>query len=400
MAEGAGVRGQKAEAGRQMKTILIFEPRSGGHRANYIHWLAAAISENPPSGFHFIFVTAPSVDIPVAAPLSSHKISPELARRLTSSGSTRKLRALLREIFDACVAEHVPDHALILELTHLELSFALRGAPCPISAILFVQYPELPRGLKFIFKDWKTALLLHRAPVKNLFLLNGEESCRWLTSRFGTRARFISLPDPAPDVTSDTEFVMRDAYKIALDRRVFLFFGAISPRKGSDVLIDALHLLSPEAAAQSTFVFCGEPEGCYRRTFETAILRLRAARSDIQLNVEDRFVSDQRMMALFEQSDAILMPYTRPEYSSGILALAAKAHTPVIGPAGGLLGRLIQQNGLGVVCAIHSEAVAKSITDAAQCLPVVDDVQCSAFVQRSPPEVFASVILDAMRGNV
>ena len=112
--------------------------------------------------------------------------------------------------------------------------------------------------------------------------------------------------------------------------------------------------------------------------------------------MEDRFVSDQRMMALFEQSDVVLMPYTRPEYSSGILALAAKARTPVIGPDTGLLGRLIRQNGLGAVCSVQPETVAESIASATRRLPVVDAALCGAFVQKSRPELFARTILDAV----
>jgi glycosyltransferase involved in cell wall biosynthesis len=272
----------------------------------------------------------------------------------------------------------------------------LFGAPCPVSAILFVQYPELPRGLKFFFKDWKTALLLRCAPVKNLFLLNGENSCAWLNQRFGRRTRFIPVPDPAPEIEPDSKFVMRDVYGIAPDRKAFLFFGAVSPRKGADVLIKALHLLSPEAAAKSYFIFCGEPEQNYRKIFEQAVDRLRAARPDIALNIENRFVPDERMMALFEQSDAVLMPYTRPEYSSGILALAAKARTPVIGPDGGLLGRLIRQNGLGAVCPVNPESLAERIADAVQRLPAVNESLCRAFVQKSRSEEFARIILDAV----
>ena len=378
-----------------MKTILIFEPLSGGHRAGYIRWLADAITANPPVGCHFIFVADPGVDIPAAAPFSYHKISPELARRLKSSGPA-KLRRLLRNLFDECVAQYSPDHALILELTRLELSFALRGAPCPVSAILFVQYPELPRGLKFFFKDWKTALLLRRAPVKNLFLLNGEESCRYLTSRFGSRFRFIPVPDPAPEITAEAGYSIRREYQIGDGQTVFLFFGAVSLRKGADVLMEALHLLPAEAAAKSVFLFCGEPERGYQRAFDQAVARLRAARSDITLNIEDRFVSDQRMMALFEQSDVVLMPYTRPEYSSGILALAAKARTPVIGPDSGLLGRLIRQNGLGIVCPVQPETVAESIVNTTRQLPAVDETLCGAFVRKSRPELFARTILDAV----
>jgi len=378
-----------------MKTILIFEPLSGGHRSGYIRWLADSITGNPPVGCHFIFVTDPGVDVPSAAPLSSHKISPELARQLKSSGPAR-LRGLLRALFDECVAQHSPDHALILELTRLELSFALRGAPCPVSAILFVQYPELARGLKFFFKDWKTALLLRRAPVKNLFLLNGEESCRYLTGRFGARSRFIPVPDPVPEITAEASCSIRREYQIGDGQTAFLFFGAVSPRKGADVLLEALHLLPPEAAAKSVFLFCGEPERGYRQTFAQAVARLRAARSDITLNIEDRFVSDQRMMALFEQSNVVLMPYTRPEYSSGILALAAKARTPVIGPDSGLLGRLIRQNGLGAVCSVQPETVVESIISATRHPPAVDESLRDAFVRKSRPELFARTILTAV----
>jgi glycosyltransferase involved in cell wall biosynthesis len=368
-----------------MKTILIFEPLTGGHRAGFIRWLADAIKENPPAGRRFIFFTAAEAE----------KIRPGLAGKLSTAGRWKK-QVLLYQLFRQACREYKPDHALILELTRLELALSLYGAPCPVSAILFVQYPELPRGVKFFFKHWKTRLLLRRAPVKNLFLLNGEKSCSWLSTRFGARARFIPVPDPVAGAAADPAFVMRDAYRISSERRVFLFFGAVSPRKGADVLIKALHLLSPDTAAKSAFVFCGRPEADYAARFRQSCSNLRKIRPDIQLNIDDNFVSDECMAALFEQSDVVLMPYTRPEYSSGILALAAKARIPVIGPDTGLLGRLIRQNGLGAVCAVCPEAVAKSIADAALRPPVVDEALRSVFVQKSRPEEFARIILNAL----
>ncbi len=372
-----------------MKTILIFEPLSGGHRANFIRWLEECIAQNHHVGCQFVFLTDSNVD----------EFCPGSKTALANAGRLKK-RKILYGLFKQACKHFDPDHVLILELTHLELSLALHGAPCPVSAILFVQYPELPRGLKFFFKHWKTRRLLYRAPIKNIFLLNGEKSCEWLNERFGSRVRFIPVPDPVSQAIPEPDYSIRDSCGINLDRKIFLFFGAISLRKGAGVLLKALQLLPLDVAAKSAFIFCGEPEHGYRKIFERSCARLRMARPDIHLNIESQFVSDGRMMALFEQSDIILMPYIRPEYSSGILALAAKVRTPVIGPAAGLLGRLIQQNGLGAVCLIRPEAVAKSIADAIQCLPAVDAALCSAFVQRSRPEVFASVILDAIRGNV
>lgn len=379
-----------------MKTILIFEPLSGGHRTNFIRWLADAIRTDPLAGCRFVFITAPGNRGGDSEKILFEALPETEAHELEAAGRGRKAR-LLRQLFDAACERHTPDHALVLELTRLEQSFVLKGSPCPLSAILFVQYPELPRRLKFFFKHWKTRLLLRRAPVKNLFLLNGEESCRYLTGRFGSRTRFFPVPDPATEITAEADYSLRQEYHLESDRTVFLFFGAISPRKGSGVLIEALHLLTPDAAAQSAFIFCGQPENRYRRTFEQAAEHLRAARPDIALNIENRFVSDERMMALFEQSDVVLMPYTRPEYSSGILALAAKARTPVIGPDSGLLGRLILQNGLGAVCSIQPAALAKSIADAAQHLPAADEALRSVFVQKSCPEEFVRIILNAVK---
>lgn len=379
-----------------MKTVLIFEPQTGGHRANYIRWLAAAIEKNPPAGHHFIFVIDNSVGLAASARISLHPVPAGLARRLAAAGSSR-LSRLLRHFFDECLAEHSPDHALILELTRMELSFALYGARCPVSAILFVQYPEMPRGIKFLIKDFKTALMLRRAPVRNLFLLNGEEACRRLACRFKTGTRFIPVPDPVPQIAAEPGYQLRSHYRIDSSRTVFLFFGAVSRRKGADVLIQALHLLSPEAAAKSAFIFCGAPEPAFRERFRNACAGLSAARPDILLNTEDRFVSDERMMALFEQSDAVLMPYTRPEYSSGILALAAGTRTPVIGPDSGLLGRLILSNGLGTVCPVRSRELAETVARAAERLPELDETKCAAFIQKSRPEIFALTILEAVR---
>jgi glycosyltransferase involved in cell wall biosynthesis len=362
------------------KTMLIFEPLTGGHRANFIRWLRAGLLTD--SNWNFVFFTAGDV-------------KPETAEALKTAGRWKK-QQLLWTLFRQACEKIKPDHVLILELTHLESPLALFGSPHPVSAVLFVQYPELPRGLKFLFKHWKTALLLRRGCVRNLFLLNGENACDWLASRFGSRSRFIPVPDPVPEAVPEAGFSLRSYFEIGAERKVFLFFGSLSPRKGADVLMDSLRRLDPQAAARSAFVFCGEPEPVYRQTFEQACGQLRAARPDISLFTENHFVSDSRMMALFDQSDVVLMPYTRPEYSSGILALAAGAGVPVIGPAAGLLGRLIRDNGLGITCPVQPEALSEAIASASASLPVTDSNRRAAFVRKSRPEEFSRIILNTI----
>jgi len=365
-----------------MKTLLIFEPQPGGHRANFVRWLADAASTHPEC--RFVFFTADDVEASVS-------------ERIASAGRWKKQVLLFRLFREAC-RKHNPDQALILELTHLELPLALFGSPIPVSAILFVQYPELPRGLKKFSKHWKTRLLLWRAPIKNLFLLNGEKSCRYLTDHFNAKTRFIPIPDPAPEVSAEPSFNVREHFNISSDRKIFLFFGAISKRKGASVLLEALQRVGPDVLTHSAFVFCGAPEAPYKNEFQNSVAAVRDLGS-VEIRVDNQFVPDERMMALFEQSDVILMPYTRPEYSSGILSLAAKAGKPVLGPETGLLGRLIEENGLGATSPASPAALAEKIAEVVRQVPEIDEERCEAFVRRSTPKHFSKTIINALCGS-
>lgn len=346
------------------QTILVFEPLSSGHRAHFLRWLREAAPDV--SDCRFVFFTADE-----AGDLELDRL-----------GWWQKQKRLY-DLFRQACEQYQPDQALVLELTHLELPLILFGSPVPLSAILFVQYPELPQGLKRHLKHWKTRLLLARAPVKNLFLLNGEKSCRFLSEHFSGKCRFIPLSDPASQTAAEPDFSFD-----ADDRRVCLFFGAISRRKGADRLLDTLHRISPQAAKSNRFVFCGEPEESFRAEFNRAVQVLYSSRPDVDLHVEERFVSDERMIAMFERADLILMPYTRPEYSSGILALAAQVGTPVLGPATGLLGRLIRDHGLGLATDLTPEALEPPVT--------LDEKLRRTFVAGNTVENFTKPILSAV----
>ncbi len=393
-----------------MKTILLFEPQSGGHRVNFFQWLEAAAPEYPDCQFvSFAADDAKDAD-------------------LAHLGWWRTQKKVYQLFCEACRI-HQPDHALILELTPIELPLVLFGSPVPLSAILFVQYPELSNGWKKVSKHWKTRLLLRRAPVKNLFLLNGEKSCQFLTKIFtrenttrqirnqrssqddgqqddenrvvgnnlvvnhlektapvkSVYTRFIPIPDPAPDTTAEPNF------DISKDRKTFLFFGAISKRKGADVLLEALRQISPEVAKQSTFLFCGKPEASCKEKFRKSVAEVQDL-GDPEVHAEISFVSNERMMAMFEQADVVLMPYTRPEYSSGILSIAAKAGTPVLGPTDGLLGRLIRENGLGATTEITPAALAEALS----CPISADPTAQRAFAEKANPVDFAKTILDSI----
>lgn len=356
-----------------LKRVLVFEPQRGGHRSNFLAWLQQAAPGYPEC--RLVFFTAEDAGDALEG----------------KTGRWERQWAIDRLFREACRL-HAPDHVLVLELTPLELPLVLWGSPVPISAILFVQYPELPRGLKYWVKHFKTMLLLFRAPVQNIFLLNGERSQTFLANAFGQRCRFLAIADPPPNIEANPDYRLREQVGVAEDKRICLFFGSVSERKGAGVLLQALARVSGAVAENSVFFFVGEPEPDYRDSFSKKCRWLRENRPDVTLIVEDQFIPDSQMIALFEQSDLILMPYCRPEYSSGILALAAKAGTPVLGPEGGLLGRLIVENGLGAVSKVDEDALAKSLE---KHVVVAHDL-LQKFVENNRIDQFSKPILDAI----
>ena len=384
---------------REKEHILIFEPLSGGHRSEFVDHLLGYIVASVDEGRQYTFVLDSIPPDAIAQPnVHFEEISKEdrasLYKANAHSGSFRFWNVLNRYL-----NQFNPDHLIIMDLTWLELALCFRHLPCKTSAILFVQYPELrwlstptPRDkLKFILKDFKTRLLLRNRMLGKIYLLNGALSCSYLNERICTD-RFAPIPDPIPEVNADKDVRLRRECGIEAGRRILLFFGSMSARKGVAGLVDALGLLSPEAAQNSAFVFCGMPEADYAEHYHELVENLMRERPDICLHLEERFVSSTRMRAMFEQSDWILMPYTRPEYSSGILVHAAVAATPVIGPADGLVGRQIREHGLGLD--ILLDTLPRAIEEAVSGTHTFDEPARQAFVESSSPEKFAATLLE------
>jgi len=302
-------------------------------------------------------------------------------------------------ILKTYLAELRPDHLIIMDLTWLELPLCFHCPPCPFSGILIVQYPELlscsstgwKRRIRFWWKELKTRRFIRKAKPQRVFLLNGGKSCDYLNQRFGV-ACYVPVPDPVPELVAEQGFDLRRKYGIGKDRRLFLFFGSMSARKGVDRLVDVIGSLSKEAGQKSAFVFCGMPEPTYTERYHELIENLIRKRPNVCLHLEERFVPSARMRAMFEQADWVLMPYSRPEYSSGILVHAVAAATPVIGPADGLVGRQIREHGLGLDTPM--DALPRAIEEAVFGNYAFDKSSWQAFLAASSPEHFVATLLE------
>jgi len=157
--------------------ILFFEPRAGGHRAEFIQYLLEHISDEG-SGPEWKYTFA------ISETLCRNHV--ELVRLAESSENVSLLSiggsgSSHWETCCECIDRFSPTHLMLMELTPFELPLCFSRFSCRVSGILFVQYPELRFGtwrqrLKFAIKQLKTSLFLRNSQIHRIFLLNGDSS--------------------------------------------------------------------------------------------------------------------------------------------------------------------------------------------------------------------------------
>ena len=382
---------------------LVFEPQTGGHRGDYVRWLLAGLRRNG-RPIRIRFVLAHGIlqeDGGLAPEIAAAPHGVEFVE-IPEETDRKQWPALLKK----AISDAAPEHLLLFELTPWENWLSCHRLGVPISGILFVQYPELDwscgpwsrrvgRWMRFRFKEWKTARWLKRQDWRSVFLFNGERACEYLNRRFGHTPVFRPIPDPAPlEGAAAGGPASLPVPRVRSEEEVrFLFPGTLSRRKGAEVLLKALGRVSSETAKRSVYILAGQAEARDRKALEDRVARLRRRRPDIRLEWDDRFLPEPELQDRMWRSDWILAPYLRTEYSSGIFARAASAGIPILGPADGLLGRLIREWGLGRTAETTPAAWAKALENAVGSPMTMDESKRWAFLRRSRAEDFARQLL-------
>jgi glycosyltransferase involved in cell wall biosynthesis len=142
--------------------------------------------------------------------------------------------------------------------------------------------------------------------------------------------------------------------------RVVLFFGAIAPYKGLDVLVEAFRRLVSKNPAYR-LVVAGQPKGgCggYLQGVQRAVAEQCAPGQVLQ---KVGYIPDCEMEVYFKAADVLVLPY-RAIYQSGILFLAYRFGLPVVASDVGSFGEDIRNAGAGLVCQPENpEALKESI---------------------------------------
>ncbi len=356
---------------------------AGGHRDHFLRILYQEAVQTVPQRAEYIFLVSDASTVDYGGQVTVDRVKKSELETLKGF----QLKFTLGKLLQEAVKKHRPDEVLILELTQYEWTLLWTKVPTVLSAIVFVQPPFIPSRLKRTFKYIKTHLLLSRNSWRTLYFLNGETAAKIMQKKLGGMTRFQALPDPVLPWRS----VSAGARKQNSTRKTALYFGAISKRKGFDVLVDAVLRLPGPLLKKLRLVLCGKPEDPV--FFQEQLTRLRALETDLELQVEDRFVTDEEIPCFFDDCDWVLMPYTRPEYSSGILGMAAQAEKPVLGPREGLLGELIAQYGLGLRCRMEAEPLQEALQQALDSGLTMDFEKAGCYVAERMPERFGEIIL-------
>ena len=343
--------------------LLFYDLHLTGHHVEFLYHLIKYKIEFSNCA-SFLILTHPKIwpklrelQLPIdlqAIGVTLHHPRPDEMLRLSKAKSVHKRAEEELRIVNRVVRMHKVKVCYFMTLNSFQ--FALgnhinKMLPCRIRGILFnplgTVKSNLPKKLIRIRKELTIWWMLRNKKIEHIYLLNNDKMANILNLKYKRKGLFVAAPDPVmviPEGEQDYEFIklVRPSKRMR-----FLAFGSLSSRKGIFLVLKALWQLPECLDKQIEIVFAGKIVENERKTFKNAVSELVKARPNIAVQYVDEFLPYGAIRALFTSSDVILIPYLASHASSGVVGHAALYGKPVIGPASGLLGRLIKTYNLG-----------------------------------------------------
>lgn len=277
-----------------------------------------------------------------------------LLRALTApfavAGLVRRIRALR------------PDLAVCAQPGPLDLLMAVALRWLRIPFIVVVHDADAHPGDGFFMQMWLQRALCRRADA--VAALTAHVGDRLLGQKLaGPQGRpLIRLHHPpmqytfAPHTSAPQSFAPHQHNGTGTFR--LLSFGRLLPYKGLDLLADSLKLLGSRPELHVRVVGSG-PESP-----ELSVLRGLPG-----VTVENRWVPEAEVGALFSWADAVVLPY-REASQSGVAAVALAAHRYVIATNVGGLEEQLNSEPLAILCEPNAGSLANGLRR------VLDDPPC------------------------
>jgi len=242
----------------------------------------------------------------------------------------------------------------LLYFNIFQIALGLKRTRYKIKGILFMQFTNMKRSTLrqhyYYYRRYSPLLLaLKNKSLEKIFILNDENSCSQLNTKFKKESLFSYLPDPIPIICPDESFNIYKEYNIETNRKIFLLFGTLSERKAVLETLESTLYVPIGIQQNITILMAGKTKDQNLVHKINGFISKYENLTKVQIIWDNGFIENDKMASLFKQTDFVLMPYKNPEASSGVLGHAMKANKPVIGPSKGLLGGIIVDYKMGVV---------------------------------------------------
>lgn len=386
------------------KNILIFEPDASGHHSGYLYHLIINFLQNDYS-YKLIVVVSP--DFFLKHPQILQKtISPRVQwikfsdvefSEWKNPKSVFKRSILEWDLFCQYAKTHKAILGFFMYIDYLQLAVLTQPAPpCPISGILFrptlVNYPatSLKEKLNYWRKNITLKYFVQNKNLDSLFNLD-PFATNYIQKNWKTE-KVIFLPDPVQVYpTTKTKLEVKLNLGIEESKTVFLLFGFLDSRKGISDMMEAIGNLSREKSKNGCLLIVGPWEENERKLFNIQLPEIQKL-TDFQIVVKDSFVKDEEIQQYFKVADYALALYHKHFGMSAIMVRAAAAQKPLIASNFGLLGKIVEENELGIT--VENDLKEKLEMLLENEISIGNKEKMKAFAELNQAENYAKVILE------
>ncbi|MEK6801194.1 MAG: glycosyltransferase family 4 protein [Nitrospirota bacterium] len=361
--------------------ILIVEPFASGHHGKYLQWITSSIIAR---GHHIQLGTfKESLDHSAMQEVLSScgqnlSVVSEPAQRYASiegkvwsmAREMLKFRRIMASLYAEAVQRERVDMVLLPYLDYCTYALALLGSPFGRTAwsgiVMRSAFHYSSMGVKAPqtrSDPWKERLfhrLLSSRHLRALFTIDKtlQEYIHGSGRPHASRLHYI--PDVTEPMPAMNRQQARQLLGIPVSGKVILVYGALSSRKGIDVLMQATE--NDAFPSDVHIVLSGEQPAEVEDILRSATAdRLRL---DYRLHEIKRYLTNAESAAVFSAADFVWVGYRRHYLMSGILVQAASAGLPVIACEEGLIGWLTRRYRAGIVVSTSSPpSIARAVKE-------------------------------------
>jgi len=233
-----------------------------------------------------------------------------------------------------------------------------------ISGILLSPYTHMPSKMglmdytRRLRKKWQLTYALKNPRLKNIYILNDENSVLELNNLFSNRSVFSYLVDPNKQ-RSYQKIDIRNKFSIESEKLIILFAGGIQHRKNLVRCIQAIDRLSIHDKKSLYILIMGNCSDIL--LFDEIKSEIKKTR-DVTFQLYNEYLSTDELESCFDTSDLVLLAYSNFYSSSGILGNAAKHGKCILATKYGVIGQITDKYKLGyLVDPFSTEDIQKGI---------------------------------------